>query len=86
MAGTTDRRLQEQSWPPCVPPVGTIGYRYDKVPPGKPHWPFTGDHLNLYKMQQNPNNGYCFWQPIGSAAPPPPPGSVPISPAQGGTN
>ncbi len=65
---------KKQSWPPCVPPVGTIGYRYDKVPPGKPHWPFTGDHLNLYKMQQNPNNGYCFWQPIGFRAGCPAPG------------
>jgi RHS repeat-associated protein len=77
---------QNKSWPACIPPVGTIGYRYDQVPPGRPHYPIKGDHVNLYKMNQNPNTGQCFWQYIGTTAPPPPPGSVPITPAAGGTN
>ena len=33
----------KQQCPPCTPPVGTIGYRLDKVPPSKPHYPFPGD-------------------------------------------
>ena len=73
-----------RQWSACVPPVGTIGYRLDKVPPSRPHHPHTGDHVHLYVMQQNPNNGQCFWQPIGTSDPPPPPGAVPIGPAGGG--
>jgi RHS repeat-associated protein len=61
--------------PPCVPPVGTIGYRLDSVPPSKPHFPFPGDHVHLFQMNQNPNNCQCFWKPIGVTAPPPPPGA-----------
>jgi RHS repeat-associated protein len=68
--------------PPCNPPVGTIGYRY--TPGSRPHWAFkTGDHVHLYRMNQNPNNCRCFWQPIGVTAPPPPPGAVPL-PSLGG--
>jgi RHS repeat-associated protein len=69
---------------PCSPPVGTIGYRLDEVPPAKPHFPFDGDHVHLYQMNQNPLTGQCFWQPIGVTAPPPPPGAVPITPVAGG--
>lgn len=78
------------SCPPCITisgrvvRVGTIGYRHDKVPPSKPHKPFVGDHYNLYKANQNPNNGKCFWQSIGaqdaSNGLPPPPNSIPIEP------
>jgi RHS repeat-associated protein len=64
--------------PPCKPPVGTIAYRWDKVPPSKPHWPHKGDHVHLYERQQNPNNCICFWKPIGVTAPPPPPGAIPM--------
>ncbi|TAN40871.1 MAG: type IV secretion protein Rhs, partial [Nitrospirae bacterium] len=64
--------------PPCIPPVGTIGYRYDLVPPSRPHKTYTGDHVHLYKMNQNPNNCQCFWQPIGVTAPPPPLGAIPL--------
>ena len=74
------------TWPACVPPVGTIGYRYDQVPPSRPHYPHRGDHVNLYRMQQNPNNGQCFWQRIRTTEPPPPPGAVPMGPPRGGTN
>ena len=73
-------------WPPCSPPVGTIGYRLDQVPPSRPHYPYPGDHVHLSRMQQKPNTGQCFWQPIGVTAPPPPPGAVQIGPAAGGTN
>jgi RHS repeat-associated protein len=76
----------QNNWPACIPPVGTIGYRLDPVPPSRPHYPITGDHVHLYKMQQNPGTGKCFWQPIGVTAPPPPPGSVPITPAGRGTD
>ncbi len=40
---------------PCIPPVGTVGYLWHIVPPAKPHWPFPGDHLNLFDMQQSPS-------------------------------
>ncbi len=63
--------------PPCNPPVGTIGYRIDPVPPSSPHYPFPGTHVHLYKMNQNPNNCQCFWQPIGVTETPPP-GAVPL--------
>ncbi|MCT8287723.1 RHS repeat protein, partial [Xanthomonas translucens pv. translucens] len=81
---------EEKNCPPCklidgasvVP--GTIGYRHDLVPPSKPHSPFVGDHYNLYRANQNPNNCQCFWQSIGAADAagglPPPPGSIPIQP------
>jgi RHS repeat-associated protein len=81
-----ENATQPKSWPACIPPVGTIGYRLDRVPPSRPHHPFTGDHVNLYKMNQNPNNGQCFWQYIGTQAPPPPPGAVPMGPPAGGSN
>ena len=79
-----EQDIRVKTWPPCVPPVGTIGYREDSVPPSKPHHPFPGNHVHLYRMNQNPNNGQCFWQPIGVTAPPPPPRAVPIGPAMGG--
>ncbi|WP_260476915.1 RHS repeat-associated core domain-containing protein [Stenotrophomonas sp. 278] len=80
---------EDEGCPPCktvdgrtVFP-GTIGYRHDRVPPSKPHHPYAGDHYNLYRANQNPNNCQCFWQNIGAAdaagGMPPPPGSVPIS-------
>lgn len=80
----------EKPCPPCrlangqtVTP-GTIGYRLDLVPPSPPHHPYTGDHYNLYRANQNPNNCQCFWQPAGAADAagglPPPPGSIPIEP------
>ena len=78
-------RHAAQNWPPCIPPVGTIGYRLDEVPPSRPHQPINGDHVHLYKMNQNPTNGQCFWQPIGVQAPPPPLGAVPMTEPKGGT-
>jgi hypothetical protein len=58
--------------PPCNPPVGTIGYRIDSVPPSKPHHPFPGTHV---QMNQNPNNCRCFG---GVTEPPPPPDAIPL--------
>lgn len=76
--------------PPCITvsgkvvAVGTYGYRHDIVPPSKPHYPFTGDHYNLYRANQNPNNGKCFWVESGAADASngqlPPPNSIPIEP------
>ena len=76
--------------PPCktisgrIVAVGTIGYRLDLVPPSAPHHPFPGNHYNLYRANQNPNNCMCFWQDIGAAdaagGAPPPAGSIPIEP------
>ena len=64
--------------PDCNPPVGTIRYRLDQVPPSAPHWPFTGDHVHLYQMNQNPHNCQCFWKKIGVVGAPPPPGISPM--------
>jgi hypothetical protein len=36
---------------PCIPPVGTVGYRLDSVPPKKPHHPFPGNHVHVFEMQ-----------------------------------
>jgi len=75
---------------PCIPPVGTIGYRLDKVPPSDTHWPFTGDHVHLYEVQQSPYPAcVCFWpkhrnRSIRVIAPPPPAGAVPHGVVQGG--
>ena len=78
------RNLQmRRSCPPCTPyPVGTTGYRLDKVPPSKPHRPFPGDHVHLYTANQNPNNCRCFWNPDKVVEPPVPPGAVPVVPLQ----
>jgi 8-oxo-dGTP pyrophosphatase MutT (NUDIX family) len=64
--------------PPCDPVVGTVAYRLDRVPPAKPHHPFTGDHVHLYTMHQNPHNRRCFWRPSGVMSPPPPAGAMRI--------
>ncbi len=75
--------------PPCktvsgkTVPVGTIGYRHDLVPPSKPHYPYEGDHYNLYKANQSPSpKCFCFWQSIDASdaagGMPPPAGSIPI--------
>jgi RHS repeat-associated protein len=66
---------------PCDPPVGTIAYRFDPVPPSKPHYPYTGSHYHIYIMQQNPNNCQCFWSSLGASDTPQ---GIPISPAGGG--
>ncbi|GAA0695166.1 hypothetical protein GCM10009429_21910 [Dyella marensis] len=65
--------------------VGTIGYRYDQVPPSEPHWPFTGSHYHLFVAKQNPNNCQCMWQPLKPKSErvietPPPAGAIEAKP------
>ena len=43
--------------PPCPPPPPP---RIDRVPPSRPHWPCTGDHMHVFVMDQNPNTCACF--------------------------
>jgi len=86
--------LEDGNCPPCktisgkIVPIGTIGYRLDRVPPSKPHYPFAGDHYNLAKANQMPHPKCdCFWQPQKFAADasngiPPPLGSIPMEPFQ----
>ena len=69
---------------PCAPTVGTIGFR---GPDTHAHWPFKeGEtHYNLLEMQQSPAPACrCFWKPLKDAVAAPPPGAVPVTPAQGG--
>ncbi len=68
-------QTDQKKWPPCSPPVGTIGYRQDTT---HGHYPFEGTHVHLYRMNQNPLNGQCFWQFLKVTAPPPPLGAVPM--------
>ena len=57
----------ETGCPPCktvsgkIVPVGTIGYRLDLVPPSKPHYPYSGNHIHLRQANQNPETCRCFW-------------------------
>ena len=75
--------------PPCVPAVGTLGMRVDRVPPSAPHHPCTGDHGHIYRRGQNPTNCQCFWintktvdcLPQGA---PMPPGFFPLTRVKGG--
>ena len=69
---------------PCVPPVGTIGHH---GPETHSHHPFKeGDvHYNLFDMQQSPYpTCRCFWHNPLTAVAVAPPGSVVMTPAQGG--
>jgi hypothetical protein len=42
---------------PCDPPPPP---RIDRVPPSRPHWPCTGDHMHVFEMNQNPVTCQCF--------------------------
>ncbi len=79
-----NRQPDLSSCKPCSPPVGTLGYRLDTVPPHDPHYPYPGTHWHLYVMSQNPLNCQCFWHWVRDGDGPPPPGAVPITPAAGG--
>jgi len=75
----TTTPCQKKTCPPCTPPVGTIAFRYDSVPPSAPHWPFPGDHVHLYIMNQNPTTCACFWNKFDVVDPSAvPPGSIPM--------
>ena len=76
---------------PCIPPVGTLAFREDTNPASPPHRGVPPPHWHLYEMHQSPPHAgcVCFWHPIpdnrgGFGASPPPPGTVPITPAAGG--
>jgi RHS repeat-associated protein len=77
---------QDKPCPPCrlvdgtIVPLGTIAYRWDVLPSDVKQHGISGEHLNLYRANQNPNNCRCFWQPIGAVKPPPEPGWIPIQP------
>ena len=74
----------DEPCPPCKlvdgteVPVGTVAYRWDKLPSDVEQHGIKGEHLNLYKANQNPNNCRCFWSRIGTVKPPPQPGWIPI--------
>ena len=89
-ATQSDQKCQNRGkCKPCIPPVGTRAYREDIRPTSRPHRGVPAPHWHLYEMMQNPKNCQCFWHPIpdnqgGFGASPPPPGTVPITPAGGG--
>jgi hypothetical protein len=83
---TSTAECPRRPCPPCSPPVGTVGYSIDRVPPSGIHWPCPGDHVHWLLHQQNPNNCQCFWMrdflpvtclPQGGN-PVVPPGAVPL--------
>jgi RHS repeat-associated protein len=50
---------------PCIPPVGTLGFRTDHVPPSKEHAPYSGTHTHHYEMHQSPwSVCRCFWHDL----------------------
>ena len=57
--------------PVCDPPVGTVCFMIDIVPPSKPHYPIEGSHYHLFIMNQAPN-GNCFWNKLGASSTAPP--------------
>jgi RHS repeat-associated protein len=58
--------------------VGTVAYRPLDTP-SRPQHGIVGPHYNLYLANKNPNNGKCFWQPIGASTNLPS-GAIPIEP------
>ncbi len=79
--------INKKNWPPCNPPKGTIAYREHKVPPSASHFPFTGDHVHLWIVNQDPSTGRCYWNRFGVTKPPPPAGAIPFTGViSGGTN
>ena len=67
---------QAQCPPACNPPKGTVCYIIDRVPPSKPHYPFTGSHYHLWQVNQVPSTGKCFWNKLEDARVAPP-GAIP---------
>ena len=50
---TTMPRCPEPECLPCKPPVGTVAFRTDIVPPSKPHYPHKGTHTSLYSESKS---------------------------------
>ena len=74
---------------PCDPPVGMKAYRFDKVPPSKPHGKLKCSHTHHYIMNQSPPAAgcRCFWAKEGrhpTEGFSPLPGACEIRPARGG--
>jgi uncharacterized protein RhaS with RHS repeats len=63
---------------PCVPPVGSLRYRIDQVPPSRPHKPWPGTHWHIEQMQQR-TEYTCEWKEIANGQGRVPPG-VPEAP------
>ena len=60
---------------PCVPPVGSLRYRIDQVPPSRPHKPWPGTHWHIEQMQQAPAPACtCFWKEVANGQGQTPPG------------
>lgn len=47
---------------PCIPPIGSIGFRLDLVPPSAPHDPCPADHIHLKVRFQDTRNCHCSWR------------------------
>ncbi|HZR30522.1 MAG TPA: RHS repeat-associated core domain-containing protein [Terriglobales bacterium] len=66
---------------PCVPPVGSLRYRLDQVPPSRPHKPWPGTHWDIEQMQQRPAPDCgCLWKEIANGQGDIPPGVPPVTP------
>lgn len=71
---------------PCEPPVGTLAYDIDFVPPSRKHWPYPGSHIHYFNMNQSPPLAGCgcFWHEVGTSDGIIPWAGIPITPAAGG--
>ncbi len=54
----------DKTMPNCDPPAGSVCYFFDLVPPAKPHFPISGSHYHLFKMNRS-TDGRCFWNKFG---------------------
>lgn len=59
---STARECQNSDCLDCDPPVGTVGYRIDWVPPSTPHPPCLYSHVQFYIRRQFPARGLCVWK------------------------
>jgi RHS repeat-associated protein len=77
------KQQKKEECKPCVPPVGTVGYRIDR---GHSHYPWGDPHTQYYRMNQSPpSTCRCFWVSVGGAdGVTIPEGSVLMEPAIGG--
>jgi RHS repeat-associated protein len=72
-----DENTRRKMCPPCIPPVGTRGYRINWKP-GRPHYVkkkkvwVPRPNVRYYERMQNPNNCQCYWYDTGDASPMPP--------------
>jgi RHS repeat-associated protein len=70
-----NRAKCQEGCQPCVPPVGSLRYRVDQVPPSRPHKPWPGTHWHIEQMHQVPAPACtCRWKEIANGQGPIPPG------------